>query len=113
MDFPNTGYIEHAPCLPDVGYIGQPLEVHRYGVKVDKEAAEQQDRDGCYRTQKHRHLQSQYIQCVILYKTYYIALHWAICCCYTKILYKMYYIVLHWAIYCCNTKIPMLNQVFC
>lgn len=76
MNFPNTGYIEHAPCLPDVGYIGQPLEVHRYGVKVDKEAAEQQDRDGCYRTQKHRHLQSQYILSVILYKTYYIALHW-------------------------------------
>ena len=91
MDFPNTGYIGHAPCLPDVGYIGyapclpdvgyigQPLEVHRYGVKVDKEATEQQDRDGCYRTQKHRHLQSQYIHSVILYKTYYIALHWAIC----------------------------------
>lgn len=42
---------------PDVRDVGHPLQVPGDGVETDKEPREQEDRDGCDRTDKSRHLE--------------------------------------------------------
>ena len=48
--------------LPDVGQVGEPLEVGGDGPKRHEEPAEQQDGDCRHRAQKHRNLQTSQSQ---------------------------------------------------
>ena len=53
---PEVRQVDMKQVLPDVGQVGQPLQVGRDGTKGDKESTEQQDADGCHWPQEHCHL---------------------------------------------------------
>lgn len=44
------------PYPPDIGEVGAPLQVSGDGLETDKEAGEQEDRDGSHWTHKGGHL---------------------------------------------------------
>lgn len=46
---------------PDVGEVGQPLQVGGNGAEGDEETAEQQDGDGRHWSQEHRHLSGTHV----------------------------------------------------